>query len=95
VIWVRWERKYFCKWGWTARIKTDHSTRPAITAFDLVFVVGEVNALDHGAALEHGGRAFQLQVLDQRDGIALGELCAVGIPDLDVHVVLSAPTRID
>jgi hypothetical protein len=32
-------------------------------AFDLVGVVGEVNAFDHGPALEHRGRALQLQVL--------------------------------
>jgi len=46
-------------------------------AFDFVGIVGEVDVLDHGAALEHGGRAFQLQVLDQRDGVALGEQRAV------------------
>jgi hypothetical protein len=32
------------------------------TAFDLVFIVGEMNASDHGAALEHRGGAFQLEV---------------------------------
>ena len=45
-------------------------------AFDFVGIVREVDVLDHGAALEHGGRPLQLQVLDQRDGVALGELCA-------------------
>ena len=53
--------------------------------FDLVFIVGEMNIPDHGAALEHRGRALQLQILDQRDAVALGEQRAVGIPDLDVH----------
>lgn len=47
-------------------------------AFDFVRIVREVDVFDHGAALEHGGRALQLQVLDQRDGVAFGELCAVG-----------------
>ena len=46
-------------------------------AFDLVFIVGEVDVLDHGAPLQHGGRALQLQVFDQRDGVALGEQRAV------------------
>ena len=46
---------------------------PVGSAFDLVGVVGEVNAPDHGAALQHGGRAPQLQILDQRDAVALGE----------------------
>src|ERR1035437_4973718 len=46
-------------------------------ALDLALIVGEVNALDHGAALEHGGRAFQLQILDQSDAVALGEQRAV------------------
>jgi hypothetical protein len=32
-------------------------------ALDLVGVVGEVNAFDHGAALEHRGGALQLQIL--------------------------------
>ena len=32
-------------------------------ALDLVGIVGEVNASDHGAALEHGGGALQLQTL--------------------------------
>src|ERR1700682_3095760 len=58
-------------------------------ALDLIGVVGEVNAFDHGAALEHRGRALQSQVLDQRDAVALGEISAVGIPDLDVHAGLS------
>src|SRR5712672_3476046 len=46
-------------------------------ALDFVGAVGEVNVLDHGAALEHCGRALQLQVLDQRDAVALGEQRAV------------------
>ena len=57
-------------------------------AFDFVRIVREVDVFDHGAALGHGGRALQLQVLDQRDGVAFGELCAVGVPDLDVDVML-------
>ena len=39
-------------------------------AFDFVGVVGEVNASDHGAALEHSGRTLQLQILDQRNAVA-------------------------
>src|SRR6202022_278059 len=62
-------------------------------AFDLVFIVGEMDVPDHGAALEHGGRALQLEVLDQRDAVALGEQRAVGIPDLDVHGVSSSFER--
>ena len=46
-------------------------------AFDFVGIVGEMDVPDHGAALEHGGRALQLEVLDQRDAVALGEQCAV------------------
>src|SRR4029453_19560510 len=61
----------------------------SLPPFDFVGIVREVDVLDHGAALEHGGRALQLQILDQRDAVALGQLCAVGIPDLDVHVMLS------
>src|SRR4051794_6393593 len=61
-------------------------------ALDLVLVVGEVNVSDHGAALQHRGRALQLQVLDQRDAVALGEQRAVGIPDLDVHGVSFSET---
>lgn len=58
-------------------------------AFDLVFIVGQVDVLDHGAALEHGGRSLQLEILDQRDTVALGEQRAVGIPDLDIHAAIS------
>ena len=39
-------------------------------AFDFVGVVGEVNASDHGAALQHRGGALQLQILDQRNAVA-------------------------
>src|ERR1700682_3364033 len=68
------------------KLRAQHQALDLVgAAFDLVFVVGEVNILDHGAALQHGGRALQLQVLDQRDAVALGEKRAVGLPDLDVH----------
>lgn len=50
-------------------------------AFDLVFVVGEMDIPDHGATLEHSGGALQLDILDQRDTVALGEQRAVGILD--------------
>ena len=40
---------------------------------DLVCIIGEMNALDHGAALEHRGRALQLEVFCQCDAVALGE----------------------
>jgi hypothetical protein len=50
------------------------STTPFLVgaALDFVGVVGEVNVLDQGAALEHGGRALQLQIpggLFRRSGL--------------------------
>src|SRR5882762_458571 len=72
------------------KLRAQHQALDLVgAAFDLVFIVSEVDVPDHGAALEHGGRALQLQVLDQRDAVALGEQRAVGIPHLDVHVMLS------
>src|SRR5882724_956981 len=78
------------------KLRAQHQALDLVgAAFDLVSVVGEMNTPDHGAALQHGGRALQLQVLDQRDAVALGEQRAVGIPDLDVHVMLSARRALD
>lgn len=34
-------------------------------------IFGEMDVLDHGAALDHPGRAFELQVLDSRDAVTL------------------------
>jgi hypothetical protein len=44
--------------------------------------LGEMEVPDHGTALEHGGRALPLQVLDQRDAVALGtpSKCFSGLP---------------
>src|ERR1700694_2789330 len=56
------------------KLRSQHQALYLVSAaFDLVFIVGEVDVFGHGAALEHGGRAFQLEVLDQRDAVALGE----------------------
>ena len=76
------------------KLRPQHQALDLVGAgFDLVIIVGEVNVPDHGAALEHRGRSLQLQILDQRDAVALGEFSAVGIPDLDVPVVSSLRMR--
>src|ERR1700682_870918 len=76
------------------KLRAQHQALDLVgAAFDLVGVVGEVNAFDHGAALEHRGGALQLQVFYQRDAVALGEQRAVGIPDLDVHAGVSFVMR--
>src|SRR5882762_8081445 len=60
------------------KLRAQHQALDLVgAAFDLVGIVGEVNAFDHGAAFQHRGGAFQLQVLDQRDAVALGEQRAV------------------
>src|SRR5207244_1200864 len=75
-------------------LRTQHQALDFVgAAFDFIFIIGKMDVLDHGAALEHSGRALQLQILDQRDAVTLGELCAVGIPNLDVHVMLSLQKR--
>jgi len=46
------------------KLRAQHQALDLVgAAFDLVGIVGEVNASDHGAALEHGGGALQLQTL--------------------------------
>jgi hypothetical protein len=65
------------------KLRPQHQALDLVGAsFDLVGVVGEMDVSDHGAALQHRGGALQLEVLNQRDAVALGESCAVGIPDL-------------
>ena len=56
------------------KLRAQHQALDLVgAALDLVFVIGEMNVPDHGAALEHCGGALQLQVLDQRNTVALGE----------------------
>lgn len=43
--------------------------------------IHKADAFDLGAALDDLGGAFELQVLDQDDGIAIGEHIAIGIFD--------------
>ena len=43
--------------------------------------LGQANAFDLGAFLQHDGRALDLQVLDQDNGVAVGQRVAVGVPD--------------
>src|SRR5450432_3319205 len=68
------------------KLRAQHQALDLVgAAFDFVFIVGEMDAPDHGAAFEHGGGALQLEVFDQCDAVAFDESCAVGVPDLDVH----------
>ena len=43
--------------------------------------IDQADALDLGAFFEHGGRAFDLQVLDQNNRIAIGQRVAIGVLD--------------
>jgi len=50
-------------------------------AIDLVIAVDEANILGLGAALERTGAAAQLEILDEDDGVAVGQDRTVGILD--------------
>ena len=46
------------------KLRAQHQALDLVgAAFDFVFIIGKVDVLDDGAALEHGGRALQLQIL--------------------------------
>lgn len=43
--------------------------------------VDEADGLGFGADFEHFGRTFELEILDHRDDVAIGEHIAVGVLD--------------
>ena len=70
--------------GFLQKLRAQHETLDlGMTAFDLVRFVRQVDALDHGAALQGLGGSLDLQILDQRDVVAFLEDRAIAV--LDVH----------
>ena len=52
-----------------------------MAAIDLFRIIGEPDRPDDGALLQRLAGAFDLQILDQDDGVAVSENIAGGIPD--------------
>ena len=58
-------------------------------ALDLVFVVGEVDVLDQGPSFQHNGRPFNLQVLDEGDGVAFRKEGSIAVSDVHGNAFMS------
>ena len=57
------------------------------TALDFFRVIGEMDVLDHGAALQRDRGTLHFEVLDQCDGITFAEDSAVAV--LGIHLAYS------
>jgi hypothetical protein len=60
VIWVRREREYFWKWGWTARIKRLSHSRNDELADDLGFSLADIQEARQVRAIADMARALPL-----------------------------------
>src|SRR5690606_10082147 len=65
-------------------LRAQHEALDALEpTVDLLRVAGQADRLDDGADLQRLPRALHLQVLDERDAVAVREQVSTCIPDLD------------
>lgn len=58
-----------------------HGANAVNPAVDIVVAVDQPDILDFRPDLDRGGRSFDFQILDDRDGVAILERIAVGVLD--------------
>jgi hypothetical protein len=76
--------------GFLQELRPEHQPLHLLDpALDFVFVVGEVDVLDQGSPFQHNGRLFDLQVLDEGDGVAFHKEGSIAVSDVHGNTFMS------
>ena len=65
--------------GFLHKAGFQHDVAEVGFAVEFVITLNNTDALDLGANLHRAGRAFELQILDQYDAVAIAENITVGV----------------